>query len=509
MNKKSFLTVSVIFVIGFLLRVLYLNKSAITFSYDQARDAFFVKQIIAGDIKIQGPSANAPGLYHGVLYDYFLAVPYFASKGNPVVADYWLAFFSSATVFVVYFLSFFLFRKRDVSLLSSLFFVFSFEASQYATWLSNPTIGLLFVPLTYLFLWLWTRNKNVWYALLTGVFFGFSIQSDLFLAYHIAAIATWLIICKKSITLRQFGAFVGGLIAGTCTIWISQIKFGLTGIKGLIYLFTGGNTLLSVKGFGDFIVVYLNQIGKTFSLNLFPLSLGFGGFIGFVMIVWFTQKWGRESKNHLEDPKFFLLLYLFSHLPVVFFGGNDTPYLTVGIGIAVCILAAMFISAIWKKSKIFAVILTFIVILSGLTKILSENKDGQTIFTLRREMVLSNLEQAVDYTYQSSGGQRFSINSITAPLWLNTTWSYMYSWYGLGKYGYLPYWHGRSQVGDIGDILPDTPKNIQIYYFIIEPQEGIPQNFVDDAISEENSKTAVVEQKNFGGIVVQKRTLLK
>ena len=183
--------------------------------------------------------------------------------------------------------------------------------------------------------------------------------------------------------------------------------------------------------------------------------------------------------------------------------------MTVGIGIAVCILAAMFISAIWKKSKIFAVILTFIVILSGLTKILSENKDGQTIFTLRREMVLSNLEQAVDYTYQSSGGQRFSINSITAPLWLNTTWSYMYSWYGLGKYGYLPYWHGRSQVGDIGDILPDTPKNIQIYYFIIEPQEGIPQNFVDDAISEENSKTAVVEQKNFGGIVVQKRTLLK
>jgi hypothetical protein len=509
MNKKSLLIVSALFLIGFWLRTLYLNRSAITFFYDQARDAFFVKQILSGDIKIQGLPANAPGLYHGVLYHYFLAIPYFISKGSPVAADYWLALFSSATVFTVYLISFLLFRKRSISILASLFFVFSFEASQYATWLSNPAMALWFVPLTYLFLWLWTQKRNVWYAALTGIFFGFSIQSDLFLAYHAVAIVTWLVICKKNITPKQICVFVGGLILGTSTILLSQIKFGFTGINGIIYLFTGGNALLVGKGLGDFVLVYLNQMGNVFSLNLFPLSLGFGGFLGLIMIFWLILQWKKEPKNRVDGRYSFLLIYVFSHLPVVFFGGTDTAYLTVGLSAAVCVLASAFVLAVWKKSKTIATILTVIILLSGLVKILLENKDGQTIFAIRREMVLSNLEQVVDYTYQSSDGQKFSINTITAPLWLNTTWSYMYNWYGVKKYGFLPFWHGRSQIGDPGDSLSETPDDVLFYYLIIEPRAGIPDIFVNEAIGEEDSKSKVVEQKDINGIIVQKRLLLK
>lgn len=509
MNRKTFFALILLFIVGFFLRTLYLNQGAITFFYDQARDAFLIKQIIGGDLKIQGLPANAPGLYHGIFYHYFLAIPYFISNGSPIVADYWMAFFGTATLFVVYLITNFLTKNKTASFLASLFFVFSFEANQYATWLSNPAMGIWFVPLTYLFLWLWTQKKNIWYALLTGLFWGLAIQSDIFLAYHVVAIAVWLIVCNKNITVKSVSTFTIGLLLGVSTILISQIKFGLTGIKGIVYLFSGGNTLLNSKSLGDFLLIYLNQMGNLFSRNLFPISLGFGGFIGLIMILWLILYWEKESKSRLDSWEVFLFIYIFSHLPVVFFGGNDSTYLTVGLGPAVCVLAGVFVYEIWKRSKAVSVILTLIILLSGLTKIVTENKHGQTIFALRREMNLQNIMQVVDYTYQSSEGRGFSINSITAPLWLNTTWSYAYNWYGRGKYGFLPYWHGRNQIGDPGDNLSGPTKDATVYYMIVEPRDGIPDRFIGEAMDEENSKSKVVEEKNFNGIIVQKRIPFK
>lgn len=508
MNRKNLLILSFLFLIGFFLRTLYLKDSAITFFYDQARDAFLVKQIIGGDLKIQGLPANAPGLYHGIFYHYFLAIPYAVSNGSPVAAGYWMAFFSTAAIFIVYLISFYLFKNRNISLLASLFFVFSFEASQYAAWLSNPAMGLWFIPLVYLFLWLWTRKGNALQALLTGIFWGLAIQSDIFLVYHAVAIGLWLSICRKNVT-KSMIAFVGGLFGGVSSILISQIKFGFTGTAGIVYLLTGGNTLLSGKGLGDFALMYMNQMGNLFSRNLLPSSLGFGGFVGLIMVLWLLLHWKKESKSRLNSGEAFLLLYIFSHLPVVFFGGNDSAYLTVGLGPAVCVLAGMFVYYLGKNSKTAAFGLLAAVLLSGTAKIVSENKNGQTIFALRREMNLANIKRVVDYTYRSSEGKEFSINSITAPLWLNTTWSYVYNWYGAGEYGYLPYWHGRSQIGDWGDSLSPPTKDTLIYYLIIEPRAGIPDRFVGEALGEEDSKSIVTEEVNIDGIVVQKRVPLK
>ena len=96
-KKLTFVILSFLFVIGFYLRVLYLPQNALTFGYDQARDAFVARQIISGDLKILGPPASTPGLYHGVFYYYFLA-PAYAISHNPIVAAYWTAFFNASTI---------------------------------------------------------------------------------------------------------------------------------------------------------------------------------------------------------------------------------------------------------------------------------------------------------------------------------------------------------------------------------------------------------------------------
>ena len=143
MKKFNYILLFGIFIFAFVLRVLYLPKNSLTFGYDQARDAYVSQQIIGGDLKILGPPASTPGLYHGVFYYYLLAPAYLLGHGSPVVAAYWIAFLNSLTVFVVFYLTY-LFSKKNLvaSFLAAILFSVSFEASQYATWLSNPTTSV-------------------------------------------------------------------------------------------------------------------------------------------------------------------------------------------------------------------------------------------------------------------------------------------------------------------------------------------------------------------------------
>lgn len=504
-DKKITIILIFLIIFGFVLRTYYLNKLSITFMYDQARDAFIVREILNGDLKIQGPSANAPGLYHGVFYFYFLTIPYFIGNGSPVIADIWLSIFNTLTIICVYVLSYYLTKDKKISILSALFFTVSYEINQYATWLSNPSMAIWFVPLTYLFLWLWTNHNRKISAILTGIFFGLSIQTDLFLIYHFIAIFIWIFINRKKIKLSGIFSFLGGLVLGTLPLIVSEIKFGFQGLQGLTYLFSGGDAIVKSKSIPFFINLYINQLSQLFMNNLFPLSKIFASVLGFIMILWLVISWYRSKNINKFDYKLFLILYIFSHLPIVSLGGLNSPYLTVGIGVAVCILASVFLVNLYKKCKLIAILLALFILFSNLNMIFKNNKNGQTIFSIRPQMRLSNLVDVVDYTYKSSNGERFSIDTVTAPLWLNTTWSFVYNWHGIKNYNYLPFWHGKDQVGYWGDNLTKTPVDISLYYFIIEPSDGIPDIYIKQAIDDENSKSIVIEEKIFDGITVQKR----
>jgi len=111
MKKFNYILLFGIFIFAFVLRVLYLPKNSLTFGYDQARDAYVSQQIIGGDLKILGPPASTPGLYHGVFYYYLLAPAYLLGHGSPVVAAYWIAFLNSLTVFIVFYLGYLMTKK--------------------------------------------------------------------------------------------------------------------------------------------------------------------------------------------------------------------------------------------------------------------------------------------------------------------------------------------------------------------------------------------------------------
>ncbi len=136
--------------------------------------------------------------------------------------------------------------------------------------------------------------------------------------------------------------------------------------------------------------------------------------------------------------------------------------------------------------------------------ILNQNKSGSTLFSIQKDMVLSKQIDAIDYTYERSQGKEFSINTLTSPLWVNIVWSYLYKWYGQNTYHFVPTWHGRGQEGQVISLEPDNNK-WKTGFLIIEPLDGIPQQYLPLTIGQEDSYSKLVSEKEYGAIRVQER----
>lgn len=497
MKKIAYLILLGIFVLAFVLRVLYLPKNFLTFGYDQARDAIVSQSILKGDLKIQGPPASTPGLYHGVFYYYLLAPAYLVGHGNPVSVVYWIAFLNSLTVFIVFYLGYLMTKKTKVGILAAFLLAISFESTQYATWLSNPTIGVWTVPLMYLGLWMWLHNKNNLGPVLAAVGLGLSIQAEIFLAYHFVPLTIWLILSRKNITKKQLFIFACSFLVIIGTMILGEFKFGFRSLEGIKALALGGEANLAYgRSVGDYLILYLNQIGRIFAFNLYPGNIGWGGTAVIVLALYSLIKKDKAGM--------FLATWLFAHIWVVTVGGVSTPFLMVGIGPAVSLIIAYYLSKL--KSKVAVALVMLVLVFGNLSMIVKENPKGATLFAIQKDMLLVKELAAIDYTYQEAGGKDFSINTLTSPLYIDLVWSYLYKWYGLPKYGYLPSFHGHDQVGQI-DSLGQSAKPKEISFLILEPMGGIPPQYLDMTIGEEDVKTKLISEKFFGELRVQKRSL--
>ena len=498
---KGLIPVFVIFLLGYLLRVFYLKDNALLFTYDQARDALIVQQILSGDLKILGPPTSTGTAFHGALYYYLLAPGYWLGRGSPVIASYWLAFIASLSVFIVYKLTTWLSKKKLAGILAALFYAVSFEATQYATWLSNPTLATVTVPLMYLSVWAWTRENNkIWAPFITGLALGLTIQAGMFLVYHILPLGIWIMITKiklKRSTITHLGA---GLLFGLSSMLIAEFKFGFKSFQGILAL-TSQDTISVSKSLGDFLLLYLNQLGKVLAYSSYPGNIGYGGvFILALTIVAFIR-WNKKELSW----KPFLLLWLLSHVTIVSIGGSSTPHLLAGVGPAVSIILGIFVYQWWKSgAKILAVAVFAIVLYSNINMVVKENKKGQLLFAIQRDMIINKQLAAIDYTYKASNGKMFSINALNSPLYTNIVWSYLYHWYGQQKYGYTPQFHGHNQIGQIS-ALPSVTDETKLYYLIVEPMDGIPPQYLPLTIGEEDHKSKISDRQYFGAIEVQKR----
>ncbi|HUW22013.1 MAG TPA: glycosyltransferase family 39 protein [Candidatus Bathyarchaeia archaeon] len=120
------------------------------FTYDQARDALYIKRIIVdGQFRLIGTQSSIPGLYTGPFYYYLMAPFLLLFRLNPVGLDFGIACFSLLSIVVFFIIAKRITGNKALILLFTSLFAFSPQivAQSRFAWNPNPLpiFSLLFL----------------------------------------------------------------------------------------------------------------------------------------------------------------------------------------------------------------------------------------------------------------------------------------------------------------------------------------------------------------------------
>lgn len=503
-NKLSFLILIVIFLNAIFLRFLYFPDD-IYFGFDQARDAFASLQLLRGDLRFVGPPTGVEGLFHGAFYYYLYAPTYLLFKGDPSAVSAVLRIINAAVIFLVFFAGTVIYNRRT-GLIASFLFAISFEQTQYALYFNHPSLAVVSVTLFYLGLGLLFFKKEAKGWIIAALGLGLSLQFEFVLIYLFFILIVMLIIFRKSLPKLPRGLALKSLaifILSVSTFILAEVKFNFRALNNL-------TSVVSATGDGVGPGGYLNNtylLGKRFiSDNLFSFSEGSISLLVFLLITSIFFLTNKDTRAKI----IFLLIWVIGGILPYLNNKSATPlyYYSVGASVGMLILSGFFVTELMKKFNKAALIILIIPLVSNWSLIAQHNPQGVIpTINVQTGMLLSHEKKVIDFIYQNSNNQPFAVRALTMPLSVNTTWSYLFEWYGKSKYGYLPTWIGPNALGYYGNlkIVDSRSKLPKVQFLIIEPTRGIRQGLIDSFMTEESYFTKIVEEKKIGDFIVQVR----
>jgi len=501
-EKHALLIVFLLFVVAFLLRSANLWNN-ILFTFDQGRDAQRIADIVnLHNFKLVGPETDIPGVFNGPLFYYLLAPVYALANFNPNFVALFILFINNFSIFILYYFSQILFKNKTIGVVAALLLAISYEQANYARHISNASLMEISTLIFFLGLALYfIRDKRLGLPL-SVIGFSIGVQFNFYLIYLVIFYPLcFMLYRKKSIDIKNILFCLGLLIVFFSPFLIAELKWNFMITRSLLHFATGQSTLLTVTGgFSKYLQSFAGPIyNSIFSFNIF---IGFLITLALIIYSYFLVK----DKKILT----FFYLCLFSTLPLFGFGTGvlqgevvNSPLLPFYTLLYAIGIAGFFRS---RDYKLFGVVILAVVILSNTVLFVRNNFVDVTVFDPQDPLLLKNEQSVIDYTYQASHGKPFSICAVTNPLFINALWSYLYNWYGLNKYGYLPFWSGQPQFFT-KNLLPYDLNHVKDRYLIIEPTGGLPQKALSATVYLEDNTSKLDEVKQFGSITVEKRTL--
>ncbi len=502
-NKTFWILTGLVF-LGLVCR-LY-SFSSITFGYDQARDAFIAQDILLkGDLKILGPSSDIHGLHHGVLYWYLISPFYAFSYGGVFAVKLFVILVGLFAIPLIYVLAKKIFNNFWIAVISAFLIAVSYEAVLYSHWLSNPSFAFVTILLSFLFLWMYVKENFKYGLFATAFFWGLSVQFEIFLLYQAAVFFIILVLYRKINVKDIFISFIIFIFA-ISPLLIGEVKFGYSGALGVLSFFTGyaGERGQTISEMG------LRAGDKLFKIPYYNFLSSFGVSFVFTLILLIVS---TIYSILLKDKRVTFLLLWFIFPVVLFFTGSTNIYFVfIGSAIPLSILTAFYLHELFIKKKAYLSCALFLLFVLGSNiYLLYENKGkGEILFSVQQGMVYDTQTKMLDFMYEEAGGKPFRINTITNPLFINTTWSFLFDSYGRKTYGYMPFYWGYPQNGQFGENVvysKDFKGSQDLIFLIHEPSDGIPDFYKNGIIKFENTRSKVIKTKKFGEFKVEKRII--
>ena len=180
------------------------------FTYDQSRDALFVKRIIVDrEFRLLGTQTSLPGMYLPPYYFYTIAPVLWIFGLNPVGIDFYSALIGVLTVPLVYYVANKLFGK-PAGIFSAGLFAVSPIVVELTRRAWNPNTLPFFILVSFFFVYQYFKEKKDRYFLLAFGFYGYSLSLH-FGAWTLAPlfIILWLICLVKE---KKVKTAIGALL---------------------------------------------------------------------------------------------------------------------------------------------------------------------------------------------------------------------------------------------------------------------------------------------------------
>lgn len=490
-----------IFLLAIIIRFIYFPDN-IYFSYDQARDSFTSLEILKGDLKIIGPSSSYnDNFFHGPLVYYIYAPIYFISHNNPEAISIFLRILNATGIFLVFFLGTIIFNKK-VGLLSALFFALSYEQSQYALFFGHPALAVIPVLSFYLGLGLIIFRNNSKGLILALFSLGIATQFHYVNILLSIVLLILLVIFRKEVKIISFKYWLLSIMAfllAVSSFILAEIKYNFRVISELL---KPSINLISTSSFN---FNHLENIIIRSLQDNFGLGVSFTPFLLLILVLICVINFNNK-KFHREI--LFLMIWFLGGLLPYFIFDSPTYYLNPAASVSLLIFGSFVIIDCLSKYKLLQILIIIAIVFLNFKMIISLNIIGPNgDFVIQQGMLLSDEKKVLDYIYLNSSGKQFSVKSLSVPLSVNTTWSYLFEWYGKEKYNYLPIWTGPIAQGFSGnlEVINIRSKLPQQQFLIIEPTQGIREGYKEDFMREESYFTKITDEIKIGNFIVQKR----
>jgi len=481
----EYLSVSIILVISFILRVFRVNE-ILGFYYDQGRDAGVIWDLIySHKLFLIGPTTGLPGVFRGPFYYYLIAPFYWLGNGNPVVPAVFLAVLSVLALGLVYYLAKQIGGRR-VGFIALILSSFSFEIVYASRWLSNPTPMLLLSMVILWMMFLIQDGKKWAWIILSFVlglsFFHFGSSGELF---YFPAILIFAIYFKKFPDIKTLLISIVVFLLTFSPLFIFNLKHG--GILGnnIAGLMSSGNSFNFPSW--QFVSDRLKDIGVYFASLIFHSPFAKEWFHLFGMIIVFITIIPKVVKNN--RLKVVLILLGSVTFGSVFFQGNNgnfyqyylTGYYLIFLILVASIFNALFESSFWGKVIMIYFMFFFLLQNWSWTRPYLLTTGGEPDI-----IVLSNQKLAIDWVYKNAGSRDFNVDVYVPPV-LPYAYDYLFRWLGTTQYHKLTVDSQVALLYTLYEVDPPHPKRLEEW---LERQKGIGK---------------VIKEETYGGIIVQER----
>lgn len=492
--------------ISALIKACFLIPNKNYFWFDQARDAVIVQELLHGDLKLQGPSASGTNdqIYHGVMYYYLLASFYWLLQGNPFLVTLVLSsIVSFAFVFPIYFLVKSLMKDKRIALLSTIFISFNIENLSLGVWLSNPIITLITIPCFYLFLWYVFFQEKKQYLFFLIVSLALSNQAAVWTLYLFIPLGLsyfYLALKKKKLFLFSANQFfmagvlylilVFSMILTQWKLW----RLGIFNFKDSKLLMEHSQNNFHL--FKQVINLYIEKVTRLFWKKQTTISL----LIFITSLVYFWRQLNQKLK-------YFLLIWFSAIGMFLLIKPHGSVHLLIGMEIVILLPFSYIIGKLIKQKRwrILGIFLAVLFVLLHFRQMQIYKKDNYYLYGVQQGATFSDELAVIDKMYELADYGPFTFSSFTNPYSYNTTWAYLFKWYGESRHGYVPQFFGPEQEGFFGGKLLKMAAQITPNHFTIYEPDLLKNIVYTDFVNRQNEFSFVKEQYQFGGIVLEER----